>query len=187
MTGVLSNQGISVAKATGIDPATVDYAEYSEAFSEELGAIGHDWKSFDLSAGWSIPDDRVYFVKTANNDIWKLQFFDFEGSSTGTTTLEKTLVGNTTSTSEVYENLKSFGVFPNPANDYINITFEINSSVNDADVLIFNTLGQVVNQQKMDIQSGLNVHQISLDYPKGMYQVRLKVGKEIITQSIIIQ
>ena len=46
--------------------------------------IGHDWKDFDLGTfTWEVFDDLVYFIETPDNDIWQLQFIDFEGSSTG--------------------------------------------------------------------------------------------------------
>jgi len=188
VTGTLSNKGVEVAQADGIDPATVDFENYSDSYSDTLTTIGHDWKAFDLSSfQWSIPTDRVYFVKNAVGEIWKVQFVDFEGSSTGTTTIEQSLVGTVTNLDNIFQHLESFGLYPNPATDFVNIALESKTSAPQALIQIFNTAGQLLRTQQIAIQAGLNTEQLSLNLPAGIYQVSVQVGTDRITKPLIVK
>ena len=90
LTGVLSAPGVEIAQASAIDPTTVNHLDYADQYSDTIDIIGHDWKWFDLGTfTWVVASDRVYFVKTPESELWKLQFTDFGGSSTGTTSLTK--------------------------------------------------------------------------------------------------
>jgi hypothetical protein len=182
VTGVLSNAGTLVGQADNIDPLSVEHTDFQGEYTDSLAVIGHDWKSFQM--GWTVDPARAYFVKTTENEIWKIAFYDFEGSSTGVTTLEKTLEGMTSSLSENdYKELSTFDVFPNPVIESTNIVFEINTATPTGQLQIFNSLGQIVTNQSIQIQKGLNVKTISVDnYPTGLYHVSLKVGAELITR-----
>jgi hypothetical protein len=185
LTGVLTDVGVQVVQADGIDPTTIDYLDYTDDYSDSLTIIGYDWKSFQGS--WVIEAERVYFVKTANEKIWKIQFFDFEGSSTGTTTLEKTLIDGTSSTSKVTEHFSSFNVFPNPASDVTNLVFEVKTYEGAAQIQIINQLGQRVYNENIEIHNGLNAKQLSLNFPSGLYHVALQIGSDFITRPLFIK
>lgn len=186
VSGVLSNKGVSVAQADHIDPMTVAAADYEGQYSDTLTAIGHDWKSFQ--GAWEVPQDRVYFIKTKADELWKVQFYDFEGSSTGTATLERTYLGDITGLDELsYQNLASFDIFPNPTTNYSHVSFETTQSVRTAQLHLFNPLGQLVSSQTINTQNGLNVSTLELNYPKGIYQLTLKIGQDTITKTILIQ
>lgn len=188
VTGILTNAGIEVAIADGIDPNTVDYRDYVERFSNRISTIGHDWKYFNLDVfQWEMPTDRVYFVKTADDMLWQAQFIDFEGSSTGTAALQKTFLTEFTSIHDSFKDLQSFEVFPNPTTDVLNVAFELNSNTQEGIIQISNSFGQVLQSQNSLIQSGLNVHQIYLDLPAGLYQLSLQVKDELITQSFFVR
>lgn len=186
VTGVLSNQNVTVAKASGVDPATVDYLAYENDYSDTLTAVGYDWKSYQGS--WVIPQDLVYFIKTSQDELWQVQFIDFEGSATGVSTLQKTFLTTITNTDEQYENLNSFDVFPNPATDLLNISFELNANVSTGHLRVFNALGQEVMSEKIGVTAGLNVHQFNVDQlANGNYFISLIAGNEIITKPVIVQ
>jgi hypothetical protein len=185
LTGVLTDVGVQVVQADGIDPTTIDHLDYTDDYSDSLTIIGYDWKSFQGS--WVIEAERVYFVKTANEKIWKIQFFDFEGSSTGTTTLEKTLIDGTSSTSKVTEHFSSFNVFPNPASDVTNLVFEVKTYEGAAQIQIINQLGQRVYNENIEIHNGLNAKQLSLNFPSGLYHVALQIGSDFITRPLFIK
>ncbi|MEM9819477.1 MAG: HmuY family protein [Bacteroidota bacterium] len=189
VTGVLSGAGVEVAQADGIDPQSVNYLDYEDNYITELDEIGFDWKDFDLGTfQWSLINDRVYFVKTAESALWKLQFIDFEGSSTGTSALLKTFETQLTSTEEAYENLTSFEIFPNPAKDFVNVALELNSNVREGNIVITNALGQLVLSRKVSLQSGFNVETIALpSLTAGVYQLSLQLETEQITQPLIIK
>ena len=188
VTGVLSGAGVKVAQADEVDPETVDYIDYiSELTDSTLTVIGHDWKDFDLDVfQWVLPDDRAYFVRTADNKLWKLYFLDFEGSSTGVSTFEKTFITELTATEEL-ESLESYKVFPNPTNGQANIAFELKTNADTGLLTITNVLGQIIQSQEIRIQQGLNIKSLNLSIPAGQYQVSLQIGNDLISQTLIVK
>ncbi|MEM6800998.1 MAG: T9SS type A sorting domain-containing protein [Bacteroidota bacterium] len=189
VTGILTNAGVEVAQADGIDPMTVNYMDYDTSYSTVLTTIGHDWKEFDLGTfAWSIPSDRVYFVKNAQLELWKVQFIDFEGSSTGVSTFEQTFLTNVTSIGDEFENLESYEIFPNPVNgDNFNLAFEISQPSPQGQLIMRNQLGQLIFTQNISIQQGLNVREISSrDLSSGVYFISLQVGNDLITKKLLV-
>lgn len=152
--GVLLAPGTEAVVADGIDPASVNHMDYTNQYSTVLSTIGHEWKSFSFSSGWILDDDRVQFVKTRDNDIYKIEFLDFEGSSTGITTLEKTFEGNSAAVNQERPLAKDvIQVFPNPTADILNF-----QGINDeCTVTLTNTLGQVV------FRNNINTNNTSLN------------------------
>jgi len=188
VTGVLTNVGVEVAQADGIDPMNVNYMDYDTSYSSMLTTIGHDWKEFDLNSfQWTLPSDRVYFVKNADNELYKIQFLDFEGSSTGIATFEQTFETNVTSIEEEFSYLDSYAIYPNPASDQLNIAFELNQSIREGNIEIYNQLGQVVFSQNINIQAGLNVKTLALNLDAGIYHVALKVKGDLITKTLMVK
>lgn len=115
VTGVLLHPGLEAAKADDVDPESVDWMDYETALTSSPNTIGFDWKEIDLSTfTWTVFDDIVYFIKTRDNDIWQLQFIDFEGSSTGVTTIRAENVGVTSSFTSPYEEDTEIQLYPNP-------------------------------------------------------------------------
>ena len=188
VTGVLSNIGVEVAQANGVDPVNISHTDYTDQYTDTIDAIGHDWKTFDIgSFQWIVPLDRAYFVKTAGGDIWKVVFYDFTGASTGVSTLEKTFITKIVSTTETSTHLSSFTVFPNPAQTSASIAFESVSREAEGKIQIFNSTGQLVYTKNTYIQRGLNIKALSFDLPSGMYQLAFSMGEEIIRTPLIIQ
>ncbi|MGH1334582.1 MAG: T9SS type A sorting domain-containing protein [Aureispira sp.] len=186
--GILINQGVEAVLADGIDPVTVDIANYT-THADSLTLVGHDWKSFDFSTGWSVDNDRVYFVKTANDQLYKVEFIDFQGSSSGIATFQKTYLG-------VWNNLQKrpnslvtqLGTYPNPATTEINVTFSLSRSLEGAELSLCNTLGQVVHQQLLQTQTGLNGLVVPTNHlPRGTYFLTLQAQDEVLTTAVIIQ
>jgi hypothetical protein len=86
VTGILSNDGVMVAQVDGTDVESEDYS--SAEFSGHINIIGSDWKEFDMGTfTYSVAADRVYFVKDANDNYYKLVLLSFDGSSTGNSRL----------------------------------------------------------------------------------------------------
>ena len=75
-------------------------------------------------------------------------------------------------------NISNIAVYPNPANDYINIENAENSNVT-----IINMVGQVVAQEVVNTaKATINTNQLS----EGSYIIRVENGTEITTQKINI-
>lgn len=78
----------------------------------------------------------------------------------------------------------SISVAPNPAKDVMNITIEAAELQGDVQVILFNTLGQRVLEQNMNIQqtAAINVAGIV----PGKYTLHIANGKYIVGKSVII-
>ncbi len=188
VTGVLSNTGVEIAQADGIDPVYVDYNDYEDSYTDSINAIGHDWKYFDLGEfQWIVPLDRVYFIKSLEDELWKILFLEFGGSSTGVTTIIKEFQADLTALETVSEHLQSFEVFPNPVDEYVNIAFELNAPVKNGLIQITDNLGRVVKSFDVQTRQGLNVKTISLDIPAGLYQLSLKFENDFISKTIMVK
>jgi hypothetical protein len=141
VTGVLLAPGVEAVNVTGIDPETVDEAEYKDQYTSLPGTIGHDWKRFDFTAGWIITDDQAFFVKTKAKDKYKLVFLDFEGSQTGTATFDATFLQNTSSSTDLLNDVQ-VDIYPNPTAEFITIG---TAETKDVKVEMFSILGQKVH------------------------------------------
>ncbi len=82
VTGVLSKPGITVAKVSGMAPASADTT--MAQFSAAPAAIGYDWKEYDvISDQYTLADELSYFVKTTSGQVYQIYFTGFEGGTTG--------------------------------------------------------------------------------------------------------
>lgn len=82
VTGVLQNIGVTAIDFTTEDPFTITYSD--EQFSTNINTIGWDWKSINMSTYvWTIPTDRFFIVRAKDDKIYRINFTDFTGSSTG--------------------------------------------------------------------------------------------------------
>ncbi|MCH2083613.1 MAG: T9SS type A sorting domain-containing protein [Saprospiraceae bacterium] len=186
VTGTLSNSGMEIAQADGVDPATVNYLDYEDSYTNNIKEIGFDWKFFDFQSGWGIVNDRAYFVKTRTNEIWKLIFYDFEGSSTGVSTLGKTFQAEVTDLENAPEYVVSLNTFPNPTTDILNISFELEQAVKNTPIRLYNQLGQLVWQEEMDLTAGFQVRTINIEnLPTATYQLLIQLDGAIVNKAII--
>lgn len=176
VTGVLSADSVQVARAAGVDPATVDYTAYLDSFSSRLDVINHDWKFFDLSQGWFVADDRAYFVKTPQNDLYKLVFTAFGGSTNGTATVQRTYIGKLTAAHDLPAGIGEVLVYPNPATDRLCLSFTADISTK-VSVRLLNEAGQTVRAGVSPTRAGLNVLEINglSALPPGVYTLNVQL------------
>jgi hypothetical protein len=187
VTGVLSADSVLVARAANVDPATVDYNDYLDSFSTRLDVINHDWKYFDLSTGWVVSDDRAYFVLTPQNDLYKLVFTAFGGSTNGTATVQRTYIGTLLSASDLPAGIREVLVFPNPVVDYLTLSLTAEYP-SDANLQLVNNAGQTVWSGHARLQSGLNVLEIKTlpSLPAGMYHLNVRLPEGQFSRSVIV-
>ncbi|MFN4256786.1 MAG: HmuY family protein [Saprospiraceae bacterium] len=174
VTGILSGQGVLAAKAVNVDPATVKHEDYLDSLSTRLDVVGHDWKAFNN--GWSVAEDHVYFVKTRDSKLYKIVFLDFEGSSTGTGTFEKTLIGTFSSASDLPTGIREALVFPNPVAERLTLSFT-SEVASDLSLRLTNIAGQQFWSSQTRAQNGLNVLEIN-DLPT------LPAGNYVLTAQL---
>ncbi len=188
VTGIISGRGVQVAKADGIAPATVQFSAWKDSLKNDISTIGYDWKTL-AGTSWNIDDDRVYFVKTADQRVWKIQFVDFEGSSTGTAILEKTDLGIISSVAGAASIFESFDVFPNPATDATNLVFTAKTAAASGLFQLTDATGRTVKNGSIRIQKGLNAATFSLDgLSSGAYFLTIQAdGSPVFGKTILVQ
>lgn len=188
VTGVLQNQGVSVAMLSGVDPETVTAPADENAYADTLTTIGYEWKSFDLNTfQWAIPDDLVYFVKTPDS-LYRLQFIDFEGSSTGVSTFSLSTEG-TTATPVLSSGINRSRLYPNPAPQQAILEVETSFSAENLTLEVIDPTGRTLSASRVRaLQVGLNQIEIPLlNLPAGHYFVRLSGSTGILTHHLIKQ
>ncbi len=169
VTGVLSNQGIEVAKASNInDPFIhVDYNLHS--FEQKMNSIGYDWKSYQ-SGGYILDNNRCYFIRDYNNKIWRIIFTFFDGMSTGDIEFNVELIDGS-SNINYYMN-STFSLYPNPANDNFTVLFDATGDVQT--ISLSDITGRVIYRTNAFGLSGLESLKINTsEYKKGIYIVTL--------------
>jgi len=137
-----------------------------------------------------IDADRVYFVKGTDNSLYKIQFVDFQGSSTGQGTFVKTYVGQWTSIDNIQKDspLEQFQVFPNPVFDKVNITFSLTQAQEKINLQLRDVLGRLLFEKTIDAVSGLNALELNVsNFSPGNYIVSLQSNQVLESQSIIIR
>jgi hypothetical protein len=187
VTGILQNNGVQVAKASGISNAS-EYKDYSNHdFSSKINGIGWDWKSFRGS--WIIEDSLVFFVKNREDEIFKLIFTDFGGQANGNYTFTQEKIE--TSSIKGYETGNFvIEIFPNPINSNNSLNLIINSG-DDAFISnysIYSTDGRLVKNENLKINNGLNTQTISLNnIQPGLYNVVVQIGNSMVNKKLIIK
>lgn len=187
VTGVLSNYGVTIAKAEGVDVTSDEYVGYS--FETEINTIGYDWKEFDFASGtYLIEENLAYFIAKPNGEIWKLVLTAFDGSSTGDITFTKEEL--TTVSIEQNDVHFSLTVYPNiTASETVNIIFTNTQTLENVQVAVLQYNGEVLSTEVFkNITPGL--HQQVMDvsaFPAGMYFITVSSNGFETTQKLIIQ
>ncbi len=172
--GALSGFGVEVAQVDGIDPETVEYGDYEQLLNTEIDEIGYDWKAINLATNtWVLPENRVYFVKTPDEKVWKIFFTDFGGSLAGHVLFEKTLVQGPSAAREKAP-LPDLRLFPNPSHGNAHLTFSLKNG-GTAHFSLSNSMGQVVWTGKTRAQAGFNAVELSgMDILPGVYFLQIQ-------------
>jgi hypothetical protein len=187
VAGILSNVGVQVAQASGVDVLYVDSLNYTNAYTMKISEIGSDWKAFDQGTNsWIIQDSLCYFVKNNSGQIVKMTFTGFGGSANGK--IEFYTTATPTAVSELNNaQLNSMALFPNTAKDNTTLVFSSKSNQN-YEATITNLKGQQVAHYTFKACAGLNQKQIDVSgLNSGLYFVTLSNGAEALSQKLIVQ
>lgn len=179
VTGVLLANGTEAVLVDGVDPTSVIESDYDDQYSTLPTTIGHSWKSFSFSSGWLIDEDRTHFVKTADSEIYQLTFYDFEGSSTGITTLERTFITSVSTEEEISSDI-SISIFPNPTTDYFSVKSAEDFNLN---ITITNISGQVIKRLETSTNNKISV----IGLPLGIYNISIQLPGLITTKKLVVK
>ena len=187
VTGVLTNDGYSVAKAENIDLSNVDHNNFTN-YDSKINIIGYDWKSFNMTTfSYDLQDSLCYFVKSdATGNVWKINFTAFEGSATGKIVFNKEAV----SSASIFDNntVSSFTIYPNPSSDKnINLLYELNTNGVNKTGSIIDMRGNTVFTFDLN-GNGFNKKRLNLNHLKsGAYFLSFETENQIIREKIILQ
>ena len=184
VTGVASNVDIG---ANNFHPVPLEFMDWSsEPFDSLKNAIGHDWKYFDFSTGWTVIDSNVYFLQNYDGNVYKLIFTWWDGSTTGDFALEKQLV----SLVDVDERLTDPAemlVFPNPASSHFTVKGKMNAA-GALTLAIFDQSGRMVYVQAADageLDRGIQISDIGLT--TGLYIIQVTGDGVSLQQKLMVR
>lgn len=186
--GLLLNTGVEAVLADNVNPATVDHRNYT-LHNDSLTTIGHDWKFFDFGTGWSVAPNRVYFVKTQNDDLYQIEFLSFQGSSTGQGQFAKTYLGKLIGLDQIdHQALGAIQCFPNPATDVLQVVYTLRQRVAAVDLRLTDRTGRVVYETVLPAtQQGMHTTTLALpNLPAGPYALTLQTDRDQHTKKVII-
>jgi hypothetical protein len=183
VTGGLTNEQVWSAQADDVDIASASWSDY--LFSDTISIIGSDWKSFDLTTfSWVLAEDRCYFVQDVDENIWKIVFTGFGGSSTGLIEFTKEQVG-TVGVNEV-DNSTEFVLYPNPSTDG-NVNIRFNNTSSSILTTIVDLSGKQVFAEQY-FNQGEQIQQIDVSsFAKGLYIISIENDRSKISKKLIIK
>jgi len=80
----------------------------------------------------------------------------------------------------------NFSVYPNPANDFVTVSYALENS-EKVELSLINAMGATVETSVSNADAGYNSARIELSgLPNGVYFVNLKSGEEVITKKIML-
>lgn len=185
VTGVLHSDQVTIAEndepgGSG-DTSALNY-------ETDINVIGYNWKSF-TGTGFSVDADKAFYVKYADDTIYRMYFTAFSGSSSGDLTFKFADVTSALSVEEVSEGI-TFGVYPNPSVDKkINLIYDVNATTtNDNIVEIYAVTGQKVFEKELKNTSGFYNKTLDLSSLKsGLYLLNFTSGTSTITKRIVLK
>jgi hypothetical protein len=84
VVGVLINSGLQGVIVTDKDPAQASYTDATGDFSTNADVIGWEWKVSDPETHEiSLAENTSYFIKKADNSIYRIYFTDYITSDNG--------------------------------------------------------------------------------------------------------
>lgn len=185
VTGALSNDSVTVAKAYPVDVPSSPF--WGQSYSQYINTIGFNWKSYSMSLNqWVIEDSLVYFVNDRQGGLWKLYFSGFGGSATGDYEFYKEQI-SATGMSENGGKPALLSLYPNPASDHVRLNIFVNENHPSDNLRILDMNGNEVRKVNLSDTNGLqkvavNTHDLS----SGMYMVHLLVDNRLTVSKLVI-
>ncbi len=186
VTGVLHSDEVTVAQN---DEQSGMQANPTLTYSEDINTIGYDWKTLNDAWAYDVSSNQAYYIKYADDTIYRLYFTAFEGSSTGNLSFAVEDVTNALSL-ETVNIAVSFGLYPNPSTDKkVNVVYEVNTSDSQNNVVSIYTLtGKKVFETQLKTNTGFYNSNLDLSaLTEGVYLLKLTSGTQSSTKKLILK
>jgi len=177
------------ASTSGTYPVTCKYcAGSASARTMSLYVNGTKIRqvTFPATANWDTWGNKVDDVtlNSGNNTI----MYQYDSGDNGGLNIDNISLGALKSTfSTKIENKDDYYIYPNPANDYIQIAFISNDKKDDCQIQVFNSLGMVIETNTIPAQSDDIFSLNTSNYNEGMYYLRIiKSNGESAIQKFLI-
>jgi hypothetical protein len=179
VSGVKINKDLEVAQRDGMPVTSND--TNGLAWNTNITEIGSDWKSFNRTTSqYEYAEDRAYFVKDDEGNVWKIYFTGYEGGARGASAFNVEQLGGTASLDEVVK--EEFKAYPNPTTGILNLS---NPSAENFNVEVVDVTGAV---QFTTVLAGSASQQIDLNnLASGVYSVIFSNHSTIISKRVIVQ
>lgn len=190
VTGVLSNFDVTVAEKVNMGPDdTVGFVSYP--YSDIIGTIGSDWKTFNMTTfQYELEDSTYYFIKTKNtNEYYQLQFTGFN-SANGRIIFGKRYLGayNPLNVTDLNQALVAYKLVPNPAGNNVNVLVDSKEKMDNTMLIVTDISGRIAFRSSVNVKSGLNAYSINTSgLASGTYVVNLTNGSWKATEKLVVQ
>jgi len=179
----------------------VDWEEPGGDFASSVSATQNVPAAEDIFVSWSsedlIADVQGWLDDSATNFGWIIigdesttqtaRRFDSRENSDESVqpVLRVSFSGVVSNKSNI--GLSKFDLYPNPARDFINISFELQQR-QDVRLTLHNLIGQTLYEQSLGAEMRISDYRIDLkDLQSGIYFVRLHTPKGISTRKIVVE
>ena len=147
-----------------------------------------DWKNFNMGTfRWDNTDSNSFILKHYNGDVYQLVFTGTTGSGSGKMYFTKELF----STVSLEENspVLNVGVFPNPAQSFLTINFELENANVPTQIRLLDMNGRQVKSITSNfMNSGVNqINTDVSDLKQGIYLLQITAGNKSITKRVVKQ
>jgi hypothetical protein len=165
----------------------------------EIGSSGvfdtneYQWPLTGLVNGWNFVQlNTADAEKIGTPNLAAINWFRIYGQKTGSVTTRIDaiqLLGNSTLSTDNFNEENSLTIYPNPADSEVYINFSLAES-SDVGVSIINFTGQTVlqNSDKKKLDSGSHTIKVPVEsLSKGVYLARIKINNRVLVKKVVIK
>ena len=179
VTGVLNRHTIGSYQADNLFDPFVDQTYDENLLNDSVNCIGYDWKEYSMGSGYSLVDDRCYFVYDDLGMTWRVVFTGFDGMSTGNIQLGKIKL-ESSSTNDLETDYLT--IYPNPVSQGEQIQIKNISKIENISVI--SSDGKTVFHEDI---SGLTSY---IDLPQlesGLYIIEYLIQNKRKVDKLVVQ
>jgi hypothetical protein len=182
VVGVLNNFEVYANEFYPVGPDFTDYA--SMPFDSTKSPVGWEWKTFDMGTfTWTVADSTAFFVHTRKDNVYKLVFTKFEGSSTGNIVFTKEPMA-----SGIFDQAdhNTASIYPNPVKDQFTIDFGVQVN-GKANVSVFDMTGRMVfTAEKEVMDNRITVHIPENASGKGLHLLKAETNEGVFSTKFMV-